>query len=161
MKNISKLLLAGSMIFLFAQAQAAIAQNVQLNSQDAKLSYTIGYQMGRNFNKQKINVDPEVFAKGLNDGIKQSQPMLNESQMKQVLQQFRSEMMAKLQKANAGSSDKNLQMSQEFLQKNKSKQGVVTLPSGLQYKILKKGEGVSPDLSDVVVVNYEGKLIDG
>nr|HAT8714079.1 hypothetical protein [Legionella jordanis] len=132
-----------------------------LNSDMDKLSYSIGADLGKNFKKQGIDINPAAMAKGLQDGMSGVQLQLTEQQMKDVLNKFQKDLMAKRNAEFSKKADENKSKGEAFLNANKSKEGVVSLPSGLQYKILEKGNGVKPSKDDTVTVEYTGKLIDG
>ena len=132
-----------------------------LTSDMDKLSYSIGADLGKNFKKQGIDISPAAMAKGLQDGISGSQLLLTEDQMKEVLNKFQKDLMSKRNAEFTKKSDENKAKGDAFLSQNKAKEGVVTLPSGLQYKIIEKGDGAKPGKDDTVTVDYTGQLIDG
>jgi FKBP-type peptidyl-prolyl cis-trans isomerase FklB len=132
-----------------------------LKSQKGKVSYSIGLDFGRNIKRQSIELDVDLLAKGIKDGISGVKPALTDNEMQQVLTAFQQEMMAKQAEVGRKLGEKNKQEGVAFLAENKKKPGVVTLPSGLQYKILKDGTGKSPKVTDSVTTNYRGTLIDG
>lgn len=132
-----------------------------LSTDTDKLSYSIGADLGKNFKKQGIDISPAAMAKGLQDGMSGGQLLLTEEQMKDVLNKFQKELMAKRTSEFNKKAEENKAKGESFLNENKSKEGVVTLPSGLQYKILQKGDGAKPSKDDNVTVEYTGRLIDG
>ncbi|ASQ46391.1 FKBP-type peptidyl-prolyl cis-trans isomerase N-terminal domain-containing protein [Legionella clemsonensis] len=132
-----------------------------LNSDMDKLSYSIGADLGKNFKKQGIDINPAAMAKGLQDGMTGGQLLLTEQQMKDVLNKFQKDLMAKRNAEFNKKAEENKAKGEAFLNQNKAKDGVVSLPSGLQYKILQKGDGAKPSKEDTVTVEYTGKLIDG
>lgn len=142
---------------LFAQAPASI----QLKDDKDKVSYSIGLDMGATFKKSKIDVNSAALLAGLNDAISGAKPQLNEEQVKTVMTNFQSQMMEKQTSANKEAATKNTAEGEKFLAENKTKEGVKTTASGLQYKVIKEGSGASPKETDTVEVNYAGKLIDG
>jgi len=101
------------------------------------------------------------MAKGLQDGMSGSQLQLTEDQMKEVLNKFQKDLMAKRNAEFTKKSEENKAKGDAFLSQNKAKEGVVTLPSGLQYKIIEKGDGAKPGKEDTVTVDYTGQLING
>jgi FKBP-type peptidyl-prolyl cis-trans isomerase FklB len=139
---------------------AAIAAN-ELATDKEKLSYSIGADLGKNFKTQGIDVSPEILAKGMQDGMSGGQLILTEEQMKDVLNKFQKELMAKRSAEFNKKADENKAKGETFLSGNKAKSGVVALPSGLQYKILETGSGSKPGKNDTVTVDYTGTLIDG
>lgn len=132
-----------------------------LNTDMDKLSYSIGADLGKNFKKQGIDINPAAMAKGLQDGMAGSQLLLTEQQMKDVLNKFQKDLLAKRNADFTKKAEENKAKGETFLNQNKSKDGVVTLPSGLQYKVIQKGDGAKPTKDDVVTVEYTGTLIDG
>ncbi|WED41867.1 FKBP-type peptidyl-prolyl cis-trans isomerase [Legionella cardiaca] len=132
-----------------------------LNSDMDKLSYSIGADLGKNFKKQGIDINPSAMAKGLQDGMSGGQLLLTEQQMKDVLNKFQKDLMAKRNADFTKKAEENKAKGEAFLNQNKGKEGVISLPSGLQYKILQKGDGAKPTKDDTVTVEYTGKLIDG
>lgn len=139
-------------------ATAKRATATSLNTEKKKFSYAlgmnIGSNVGANLKKQSVEVDPELLSQGLKDALAGGKTLLTEDEAKAALISMQQE---KMQQAAA----KNKSEGDAFLAANKAKEGVVTLPSGLQYKILKAGSGPKPTASDSVVCNYRGTLIDG
>lgn len=126
-----------------------------------KLSYSIGADLGKNFKKQGIDISPAAMAKGLQDGMSGGQLMLTEEQMKDVLNKFQKDLMMKRSAEFNKKSQENKMKGEAFLRQNKIKDGVISLPSGLQYKIIEKGDGAKPGKDDTVTVEYTGQLVDG
>ena len=116
---------------------------------------------GMSLKKQSVDVDPNLLARGIKDALAGNKPLISETEAQAALTQLQSEvqknMEAKMQKVGVA----NKQEGETFLAANKAKESVVALPSGLQYKILKQGAGPKPTVSDTVVCNYRGTLIDG
>ncbi|KTC94011.1 FKBP-type peptidyl-prolyl cis-trans isomerase [Legionella erythra] len=140
---------------------ATAATPATLTTDIDKLSYSIGADLGKNFKKQGIEISPSAMAKGLQDGMSGSQLLLTEDQMKDVLSKFQKDLMAKRNAEFTKKAEENKSKGEAFLSQNKTKEGVVTLPSGLQYKIIEKGNGAKPTKEDTVTVEYTGRLIDG
>ena len=126
-----------------------------------KLSYSIGTDLGKNFKKQGIEINPGMMAKGIQDGMTGGTLLLTEQQMKDVLNQFQKELMAKRTTEFNKKSEENKAKGDAFLSQNKSKPGVVTLADGLQYKIIQSASGAKPTKEDTVTVEYTGKMING
>ncbi|MGB2868787.1 MAG: FKBP-type peptidyl-prolyl cis-trans isomerase [Bacteroidota bacterium] len=148
------LLLLGTIV----QAQT---KQAQLNTHKKKVSYSIGLDIGKNFKQQSVDVDADVLAKGLKDALSGAKPMLSDSEIEQTMQKFQAEMMGKQEESSRKVAEKNKKEGQAFLDENKKKEGVVTLPSGLQYKILKEGTGPKPKKESSIVCHYRGTLLDG
>jgi FKBP-type peptidyl-prolyl cis-trans isomerase FklB len=132
-----------------------------LTTQKDKLSYAIGMNIGQGMKKDGVDVDPRILEQGLKDALAGTKPLMTDAEAQTVMTEFRTAMMKKKQEEAQRVSESNKQAGQQFLAANKTKEGVVTLPSGLQYKILKEGTGPKPTATDTVTVNYRGTLIDG
>jgi FKBP-type peptidyl-prolyl cis-trans isomerase FklB len=132
-----------------------------LKTQKDKVSYSIGTDIGNNLKKQSIDIDPDIVAKGVKDAYTGGKPLMSESEIRETMEAFRKEMMAKLQERQKTLSEKNKKEGEAFLAENAKKEGVKTLPSGLQYKVITEGTGKTPQATDTVSVNYKGTLIDG
>lgn len=129
-------------------------------TQKDKLSYAVGMNLGRQFKAQEVDIDPAMLAQGLRD-VLAGKTALTEDEARAVMAAFQGEMRTKQAAMMAQASEKNSKEGEAFLAENKTKEGVVTTASGLQYKILKEGTGPKPTLDDTVVCHYRGTLIDG
>lgn len=154
-------LVAAAMTLAVTTTSIAATHNPSLSSDKDKLSYSIGIDLGKNFKRQDIDVNPEVMVKGLQDGISGNKSLLTDEQMQDVLNKFQKELMAKKTADYKKQAEENKKKGEAFLKENKSKEGVVALPSGLQYKIVKSGSGAKPTKEDTVTVEYTGRLING
>lgn len=148
-----------SIIFLAGTVYAA--ENIVLKNKKDKESYAIGLDIGKNFKSQSIDIDPDVLAKGVKDVLSGNKALMTDEEVQDVMTNFRKEMTAKQTARAQEAGEKNKKEGEAFLAGNKKKDGVVTLPSGLQYKITKDGSGAKPKATDTVTVNYRGTLIDG
>ena len=155
-----KLVTAAVMGLAMSTAMAATDATSLATDKD-KLSYSIGADLGKNFKTQGIEINPDALAKGMQDGMTGTQLILTEQQMKDVLNKFQKDLMAKRSADFNKKSDENKSKGEAFLSDNKAKTGVVVLPSGLQYKIIDAGTGAKPGKTDTVTVEYTGHLIDG
>ncbi len=127
-----------------------------------KVSYSIGYDIGSNFNNQSIDsLSLQQIMHGLQDGVNETDPALTDSAMGTLMKSFQQEVMAKQKKRRQQEAQTNKKKSEEFLAENKNKEGVQTTESGLQYKIMEEGSGPSPTAKDTVRVHYKGTLVDG
>lgn len=150
-----------ALIVVLAAGQACAGDQVTLKTQEEKVSYIIGLNIGMNMKRQSVEVDPDLLLKGLKDGLSGSKPVLTEDEMRSVMTAFNEQMKKKHDEELKKLAEKNKEEGTKFLAENGKKEGVVTLPSGLQYKIITEGKGESPTLNDIVTVNYRGTLIDG
>jgi len=144
--------LAGS-----APAQDAPA----LKSQKEKLSYALGMDLGNQFRRQSTDVDPALLYQGLKDALAGGKTLLTEEETRAIIAVLQNELAKKQAEANKILAEKNQKEGEAYLAANKGKEGIVVLPSGLQYKILKQAEGTKPAADDTVVCHYRGTLIDG
>jgi len=147
---------------MFLLAVTAGAQNkTELKTRLDSVSYSIGVDVARNFKIQGVDLNLDMFVKGLRDIFEGSPLRCSDSGMEAVTNTYQRELMAKQSERAAQAGAKNKAEGVAFLEANKKKPGVVTTPSGLQYKIVKAGTGRKPLMSDTIVVNYKGTLIDG
>jgi FKBP-type peptidyl-prolyl cis-trans isomerase FklB len=133
----------------------------KLESQKDKASYTIGIQMGMQLSQQKDDIDMNSVIQGFTDAFSGNKPKLSMEEMQQTMQAFQQEIQARQMAEMKEIGDKNAKEGAAFLAENRKKDGVKTLDSGLQYKVLKKGKGPSPSATDTVVTHYVGNTIDG
>lgn len=134
---------------------------MSFNSNKEKISYIIGRDMAANFKKQGLEVDPEIFLQGFKEALSGKESQLKPEEVQAAMMALQQEMQVR-QSANQGqAAEANKKEGEAFLAQNKTKEGVVTLPSGLQYQVLQEGSGASPGPSDKVTTHYHGTLIDG
>jgi FKBP-type peptidyl-prolyl cis-trans isomerase FklB len=148
-------------LFVLAFGSAAAQGQPSLKDQKEKISYIIGMDIGANFKKQSIEIDPDILAKGIKDGLSGAKPLISEPEAKEVMTAFEKEMRARRETVQTTAGEKNKKEGEAFLAENKKKEGVKTLPSGLQYKVIKAGTGKKPAAADTVTTHYRGTLIDG
>src|SRR5580658_7452722 len=130
-------------------------------TQKDKISYAIGMNIGTTLHRQSVEVDPKVLQQGLEDALSGGKTLLSDDEARATLTEFQTEMRKKMQEKMQAEGEANKKDGAAFLAANKAKDGVVTLPSGLQYKILTPGTGPKPTATDSVICNYRGTLIDG
>lgn len=153
------LLFALVMVEAAVPAFAADTDAVELKNEQDKISYALGFNIGNNIQKDyKLNL--EAFFKGIQDSHSGSN-LLTDEEMQATLTAFQQQMRQKQAETMKMKADSNKAEGKAFLEANKEKEGVVTLPSGLQYKVIKQGEGASPKASDTVSCHYRGTTIDG
>lgn len=126
-----------------------------------KVSYAIGNSIGNNFKQQGIEVDPTIVAQAIKDVLTDSSLALTEEQMEEVMMNFQRTMQQKQREHQSKAGEANKAAGKAFLEENKKAAGIVTLPSGLQYQVMKEGNGPKPKLSDKVTTHYHGTLLDG
>ena len=142
-------------------ATPATSKPLTLTTDKQKLSYAIGMNIGEGMKRDADDIDPAIVMQGLKDALAGGKLLMTDVEAKGVMNNFRAEMIKKKQAEEQRLSETNKQAGEKFLADNKAKEGVVTLPSGLQYKIVKQGTGPKPTATDTVVTNYRGTLIDG
>jgi len=141
-------------------APASTTQDAPKDQND-KVSYSIGLNIGLKMKHDGLELNQQMFVKGLADGISGAKPQMTDQEIQQTMEAFKTEMQSKMAAKQKELSTKNKADGEAFLADNKKKDGVKTLPDGLQYKIITPGKGDSPKKTDTVSVNYRGKLIDG
>jgi FKBP-type peptidyl-prolyl cis-trans isomerase len=148
-----------------AKAATAAKPAAALTTTKDKFSYALGMQVGTglggNLRKQSVEFDPNILAQGLKDSLAGGKTRLTQEEAQAVLSQVQADVRKKQQAKMEVAGAANKKEGDAFLAANKSKEGVVTLPSGLQYKILTAGTGAKPASTDSVVCNYRGTLING
>ena len=144
---------------------AKSAEPPALTTRKDKFSYALGMNigsgLGANLKRQSVEVDWNLVSQGLKDSAAGSKTRLTDDEAKAVLTEVQNELQKQQQEKMKVASEKNKTEGEAFLAANKSKEGVVTLPSGLQYKILTPGTGPKPVATDSVVCNYRGTLVNG
>jgi len=157
-----KIRMVAAAIAILALGSWAQAQEPKgLKDQKEKLSYVIGVDIGKALEKQGVQIDPEIVAKGLKDGFSGGKLLMNDQEIQETMTAFQKEMRVKQEAALKQAGEKNKKEGEAFLTENKTKEGVKTLPSGLQYKVIKAGSGKKPKATDTVVTHYKGTLLDG
>ena len=146
---------------LIASSVGAAESKTVLKDQKDKVSYSIGMQLGGTFKSQGIEINPDVLALAIRDTLAGGKTLLTEAEAHDVMQKLQTEMMAKENSKAAESGAKNRKEGAAFLAANAKKEGVKTLPSGLQYKIITAGTGKIPKATDTVTTHYRGTLISG
>jgi FKBP-type peptidyl-prolyl cis-trans isomerase FklB len=152
------------LIFLVVTLLAPLCraeEKTPLNEQKAKESYSLGYDFGDNLKRQGIEIDVDVLISAVTDGLEGKKPALNPEEIRDTLLQLRKKLMVLQDRRYRELAAKNLKEGRAFLEANKTKEGVHTLPSGLQYKVLREGDGPIPKATDTVTINYRGTLTDG
>jgi FKBP-type peptidyl-prolyl cis-trans isomerase FklB len=153
---------AVAVVILGVFASAAFAQNKpSIKTDKEKISYVLGFDAGARFPKDSVDVDSKAYAAGFADGLARAKPVMGEAELQKVLADFQQQMRTKLAAAVQQAATENKKKGDAYLAENKKQRGVVALPSGLQYKVLKEGKGAKPKATDTVSVNYRGTLTDG
>lgn len=140
---------------------ALAAGATTLKGEKERLGYSIGMDLGGMLKRQSLDVDPDAVAKGLKDVYTGGKTLLTEEEMRQEIQALQTKLMERQADEMKKLGEKNKSDGEKFLAENAKKEGVKTLPSGLQYKELKAGTGKTPKATDSVTTHYSGTLIDG
>ena len=146
-------------------AQTPPAKNaapaVALTTDRDKESYALGMNIAKGLKAQDVDVDTALLLRGVKDTLSGAKPLLSDEEAKAALTKLQGDVRQKQEEERKALGEKNMKEGAAFLAANKTKDGVVTLPSGLQYKILTPGTGPKPAATDVVVCQYRGTLLDG
>ncbi len=171
MKNVVLFIAASLLIFACKQpgqtgeapkdAPKTEVTKASLKSQDDKLNYSVGYDIGKNIQRNRLTLNEPIFLKGMKDGMAEAEPLISDEEMAKTKRDHSKAQRELRKKERDELGEKNKADGAKFLEENKKKEGVVTLESGLQYKVLKEGTGEKPAETDRVEVNYKGTLMDG
>jgi FKBP-type peptidyl-prolyl cis-trans isomerase FklB len=145
-----------------AEKKTAEVTKASLKGPDEKINYAVGVEIGKNITRNGLPLNDDIFMKGIHDGMEDNkEPLMTEEEMRDVKRDHAKAQRETREKEREEEGKKNKSEGEKFLAANKTKEGVVTTESGLQYKILKEGTGEKPSATDRVSVNYKGTLIDG
>lgn len=154
-----RVIIALSLVLFVSQVSAE--EKLMLKDQKDKVSYSIGTNIGNNFKKQSMDINTDALVQGIKDSLSGEKALMTEQEMNETMKAFQQEMMTKQAELAKIIGEKNKTEGDLFLAENKKKEGVITLSSGLQYKVINEGSGAIPKLTDKVIVHYRGTLIDG
>lgn len=152
-----------SLIFIasIVSCQNNSYKDVKISSPEDSLSYAIGLELGKNFVRQELEVDIDVLIAAIKSGYIDSVHTMTEDQTREIITMYQYKKDEERKAKRNADAEKNIKEGEVFLEKNKSKEDVITTESGLQYKVLKKGNGPKPKDTDRVSVHYKGTLLDG
>jgi len=149
-------------VMAVAQDAAPAPTGAGAEMSDAEIvGYTLGTQFGKGMKKGGDSIDREKFIQGFNDALDDKTIAIDEERVRKVMEDFRKNAMLKQQEENKKTAEANLQQQKTFFEENGKKEGVVSLPSGLQYKVITEGAGASPSVTDRIKINYRGTFPDG
>jgi len=143
------------------EKSSSLPQVTQLEQFEQKYSYAIGLDIAKSLGRSGMEIDLPSLVQGLSDAINEQPTLLTEDEARQVMQEFQKQAQAAQSQEQEVMAEKNKQEGEEFLAANKEREGVMTTASGLQYMVLKEGDGAQPSATDRVTVHYHGTLIDG
>ncbi len=150
--------LALSFLFILATG-TSVAQDV--TTEKGKLSYAVGWDIGADIKRRSTEFDVESLITAIRDVVGESEPKVGAAEMRTLLTALQEKVRAEQAEQFRQLSEENQLKSEEFLEGNKSKTGIVVLPSGVQYRIIEEGEGPRPGLESKVSVHYRGSKLDG
>jgi FKBP-type peptidyl-prolyl cis-trans isomerase len=142
-------------------AKAPAADSSELKTEKDKTSYAIGMEMGKGVKTQGIDIDPDLLMRGMKDALADNKSLMSDDELRTVITKLQNDVRQKQAAAQQASATENKAKGEAFLAENAKKEGVVSLPDGLQYKILTAGTGKKPAESDTVLCNYKGTFMDG
>jgi FKBP-type peptidyl-prolyl cis-trans isomerase FklB len=145
---------------LFFTSLVGAEENLILKDQKDMISYSYGVDTGTKLKNLPVSVDLDVFILGIKDGLAGGKLLMTEQKIRETLMALQKEITAKSEEEKKALAGKNRKEGEAFLAENKKKEGVITLPSGLQYKVLKEGTGKTPTDTNWVLVNFRGTLVD-
>jgi FKBP-type peptidyl-prolyl cis-trans isomerase len=161
MKFMVVLVLAAAVVGCQSQGTNGGGKTSLATKQDT-VSYGIGFNIGRNLHKDSIEVDYGALVAGMRDALADSgKRILSEDCVDSTMRAWQNEMREKQMNNMQAEAQKNKTEGEAFLAENKTKEGVVTLPDGLQYKVIKEGTGAKPKANQTVTVHYRGTLLNG
>jgi FKBP-type peptidyl-prolyl cis-trans isomerase FklB len=134
---------------------------LDLKDEKVRLNYIVGYQVGGDLKRRGIEINREMLLKGVQDAVSGNEFLMTREEMSVTLVELQKKVTAAEKRKKQEEAEKNLAQGETFLAENGKKVGVVTLPSGFQYKVLREGSGKKPGAKDTVTVHYRGTLIDG
>lgn len=156
-----KYILAGAISMALISGTTMAGDNVELKTENDKINYSVGYRLGGDYKRQEVELKPDILLQGVEDATSGSEPLISEQEMGMVLKNLANRVKAAEMEKLKIQGAENLTTGAAFLAENSRKEGVTTLPSGLQYRVITAGTGKSPQKSDKVTVHYRGTLIDG
>ena len=134
---------------------------LDFEDEKTKANYSVGYQIGADFKRQGVEINPEMLVKGIQDALSGEKAMMTPQERRNTLSNLQRQVAAQQEQEKAKQAQEYPGEGRQFLAANAMKPGVVTLASGLQYKVIRVGTGKTPGPHDSVTVNYRGTLING
>ena len=149
------------LVVLLSCTAGYAGEPVDLDEQALRTGYSIGYQIGGDFRRQGVELDPELVVQGIEDALSGEEPLLSPAEMRNELTELQRRVTAEQQARAAEQAEENRAAAQEFLEGNRSREGVQLTASGLQYEVVENGTGPTPGPNDTVNVHYRGTRVDG
>jgi len=161
MKKQISIIIAFLMIAISCTTSEKVVKAPQLIDYMDTVSYSVGVDIGKSFRLQEMDIDPDAMARGLSDAFSDKETVLTDEEIQSTLINFRQEFQKKQREIAQQKAQAAAVAEEAYLAESASKEGVVSLPSGLQYKVITPGDGPSPLSTDRVKVHYKGTLVDG
>ena len=161
MKNLIGIFIVLLMIAISCSSSEKVVETPQLTDYMDTVSYSVGVDIGKSFRLQEMDINPDVMARGLSDAFSDKETALTDEETQSTLIKFRQEFQEKQREIAQRKAQETAIAEEAYLAESASKEGVVSLPSGLQYKVITPGDGPSPLTTDKVKVHYKGSLADG
>ena len=161
MKNLIGIFIVLLMIAISCSSSEKVVETPQLTDYMDTVSYSVGVDIGKSFRLQEMDINPDVMARGLSDAFSDKETALTDEEIQSTLINFRQEFQQKQREIAQRKAQEAAIAEEAYLAESASKEGVVSLPSGLQYKVITPGDGPSPLTTDKVKVHYKGSLADG
>ena len=161
MKNLIGIFIVLLMIAISCTSSEKVVETPQLTDYMDTVSYSVGVDIGKSFRLQEMDINPDVMARGLSDAFSDKETALTDEEIQSTLINFRQEFQQKQREIAQRKAQEAAIAEEAYLAESASKEGVVSLPSGLQYKVITPGDGPSPLTTDKVKVHYKGSLADG
>lgn len=161
MKNLMGIFTILLMIAISCTSSEKVVKTPQLTDYMDTVSYSVGVDIGKSFRLQEMDINPDVMARGLSDAFSDKETALTDEETQSTLIKFRQEFQEKQREIAQRKAQETAIAEEAYLAESASKEGVVSLPSGLQYKVITPGDGPSPLTTDKVKVHYKGSLADG
>ena len=161
MKNLIGIFIVLLMIAISCTSSEKVVETPQLTDYMDTVSYSVGVDIGKSFRLQEMDINPDVMARGLSDAFSDKETALTDEEIQSTLINFRQEFQQKQREIAQRKAQETAVAEESYLAESASKEGVVSLPSGLQYKVITPGDGPSPLTTDKVKVHYKGSLADG
>lgn len=139
----------------------APAPGSKLATDDDRVSYAIGYQVGGDMKRQRVDLNAAAMLKGVEDALGGGKPLMSPEQIRTTLTELKRRLAAAQRREQVAEAEENRAAGKVFLAQNSKKEGVITRPSGLQYRVIEAGTGESPKPTDTVTIRYRGTFIDG
>ena len=156
-----RLFVAGCALLAIAAAGRAEEGKLDLQDETTRINYSLGYQIGGDFKRQGVDVNPEAVVQGIRDALAGGEPQMPREEIHATLVDLKNKVDTEQRASRRENELALLKEGEEFLAANAAREGVVTTASGLQYRIVEAGTGKAPAATDAVTVNYRGTLING